>query len=259
MDKVANRHFPTELPRAVLARLDPKLAELYSTLDAAIASRISALVREALPHGIDPNRVLKYAFLYATAERLVQGEAISKEHTRRAKLELAGQIHGLGSGYRDDAEAKEQYRRGRMARQHIKASLEAVLGKWRVFKQVVQNHRSELPVHLQSRFSNAILHNVGKVFQNMGIATVLDEEDLASEKGREPERSPIIQTYIWWRLKLAPYRGKWKDMHELAFAWRMSPAASVRNFRNVVTLICKGVTCAYRFEEPWESVLSEKK
>ena len=257
MDKLANRRFSTELPRAVLVQLDPKLAELYSTLDAAIASRISALVRKALPHGIDPNRVLKYAFLYATAERLVQGRAGSKEHTRRAKLELAGYIHGLGTGYRDDAEAHRLYRRGRMARQHIEDSLEAVVRNWRVFKQVVQEHRSELPVHLQSRFSSTILHDVGKVFQNMGIATVLDEEDLASEKRRGPERSPIIQTYIWWRLKLAPYRGKW--MHELAFAWKMSPAASVKRFRSVVTRVCKGVTCAYRFEEPWESVLSEKK
>jgi hypothetical protein len=258
MNKVANRHFPAELPRAALAQLDPKLAELYSTLDAAMASRISVLVREALQQGIDPNRVLKYAFLYATAERLAQGDAISKEHTRRAKLELAGHIHGLGTGYRDDTEAHRLYRRGRKARQQIKASLEAVVGKWLIFRQVVQEHRSELPVHVQSRFSSTILDDIGKVFQSMGIATVLDEEDLASNKGGDSERSAVAQTYIWWCLKLAPYRGKWKDMHQLAFTWRMSPAASVRSFRNVVTRICKGATCPYGAGEAWESVLSEK-
>src|SRR6266851_10322179 len=135
MVKVANPHLPTELPKEVLGQLDPKLAELYSHLPSALASRISVLVRQALPQGIHPNRVLKFAFLYAKAERLAQGDSISKEHTRRSKLELAGEIHGLRTGYRDDVEAQRRYRRGRRARQQIKASLEAVLGKWRAFEQ----------------------------------------------------------------------------------------------------------------------------
>src|SRR5713226_6602789 len=147
MGKVANPPLPTELPRKVLSQLDPKLAELYSQLPSALASRISVLMREA-PQRIHPNRVLKFAFLYARAERLVQDDAVSKEHTKRSKLELAGAIHGLGTGYQDDVEAKQRYRRGRRARQQIKASLEAVRGKWRAFEQVVQKHRSELPVHL---------------------------------------------------------------------------------------------------------------
>jgi hypothetical protein len=102
-----------------------------------------------------------------------------------------------------------------------------------VFEQVAQKHRSGLPVRLQSRFSNAILRDVGKALQHMGVAVVFDEEDLASEKGAGRERSEIPQAYIWWRLKLAPYRGKWNDMHRLASAWHMSPAASVKSFRTV--------------------------
>jgi len=186
MVQVAKPSIPTELPRKVLAQLDPKLAELYSQLPSAVASRISVLMRDPLAQGIHPNRVLKFAFLRATAERLAQGEAISKEHARRSKLELAGEIHGLRTGYRDDAEAKQRYRRGRKARQHVKASLEAVVGNWRVFKQVVQKYRSELPVHLQSRYADPILRDVTKIFQNMGIATVVDEDDLANEKAGEP-------------------------------------------------------------------------
>jgi hypothetical protein len=257
-----NSRLPTVLPREVLSQLNPKLAELYSQLPAVIASRISFLAREALPQGIHPNRVLKFAYLYATAERLAQRDAASTaasiEHTRRSKLELAGQIHGLQTGYRDEVEARQRYRRGRRARQQIKASLEALLGRWRAFEQVVQKNRSELPVHLQSRFSNAILREVGRVLQSMGISTVLDEDDLTSEKGREPERSEIAQAYIWWRSKLAPYRGKWSDMHQLAFAWHMSESASVTGFRTVVYRICKGATRTHRFEKSWESVLSEK-
>jgi len=246
-----------ELPKEVMTKLDPKLAELYSQLSSALASRISALVREALPQRIHPDRVLKFAYLYATAQRLAQGDSVSKEHTRRSKLELAGEIHGMRTGYRDDEKARQLYRRGRMARQRIKASLESVLRKWRMFEQVVHKHRSAMPVHLRPRFSKAILLDVRKKMHNMGIATVLDEEDLSLEQDREGV-SPIAQTYTWWRLKLAPYRGKWNDMHQLAFAWHMSPAASVRSFRTVVDRACKGAECSYRFPSPWESVLSGK-
>jgi hypothetical protein len=257
MVKVAKPSLPTELPREVLAQLDPKLAELYSQLPSVIASRISVLMRSPQAQVIPPNRRLKFAFLYATAERLAQGDALSKEHARCSKLELAGEIHGLRDGYRDDAEAKQRYRRGRKARQQVKASLEAVVGKWRLFKQVVERHRSELPVHLQSRYSDAILHKVSNVLQNMGIATVLDEEDLASEKDCERKPSEIAQTYIWWCLKVPRYRGKWNDMHQLAVAWRMSPTGSVKSFRTVVGRICKEAPCTHWFGA-WESVLSEK-
>jgi hypothetical protein len=262
MVKGDNSRLPTELPREVLSRLDPKLAEMYSQLPSVLASRIAFLVTEALPQRISRNQVLKFAFLYAKAEILTQHEAasraVSREHTRRSKLELAGEIHGLQTGYRNDVEAKQRYRSGRRARQQIKGSLDALLGRWRVFEQVVKKHRSKLPVHVQPRFSNAILREVSRVLQNMGISTALDEDELASEKGRERELSEIAQAYIWWLLKLAPYRGKWNDMHRLAVAWHMSPAASVRDFRTVVNRICKGAACTHRFEKSWESVFSQK-
>jgi len=251
-------HHAVGLPRDFLSQLDPKLRELYSQLPPVLASRISVLVKQALPQRIHPNRVLKFAYLYATAERVLRDDPGYGEHTRRAKLELAGSIHGLGTGYRDDVEAKQRYRTGRRARQQIQASLESVLGKWRVFKQVVKKHRSELPVHVQPRFSDVILGDVEKILQNMGIATVVDEEDLARETRHERERSEIAQTYIWWHLKMPNYRGKWNDMHLLAFAWHMSETASVKSFRAMVHRICKGAPRAYRFEKSWESVLSEK-
>ena len=243
-----------KLPAEFLSQLDSKLADLYAKLHPDLASRICFLVREAPPQHIHPNRVLKFAFLYATAERIMP-----KDHRRRAKLELAGEIHGLETGYHDDAEAKRRYRRGRQARQQIKASAEALLLRWRAFERVVQKHRSALPVHVQPRFSNSILREVGRQLQRMGISAVLDEDDLAlSETGRERDRSAIAQTYIWWYLKLAPYRGKWNDMHQLASAWHMSPSRVVTDFRTVVYRICKGATRALRVEKSWESVLSEK-
>lgn len=215
-------------------------------------------MREARSESIHPNRALRFAFLYATAERLTQGVAVSKEHTRRSKVELAGEIHGLQTGYRDNVEATQRYHRGRRARQQVKASHEALLGKWRAFKEVVQKHRSELPVHVQPRFSDAVLTDVGKKLQNMGISIVLDEDDLVSKKGGQREHSEVAQTYIWWCLKLPLYRGKWNDMHRLAVAWRMSPSSSEKGFRNVVKRICKGAPCPHRFEKSWESLLSEK-
>jgi hypothetical protein len=160
MARVANTGLPVGLPGEVLSRLDPKLKELHTQLPAVLASRISVLIREALFQGIHPDRVFKFAFLYGQAERWAQGDAVSKEHTRRSKLELAGEIHGLLTGYRDDAEATQLYRSGRQARHQIKASLDAVLGQWRAFKQVVQKYRPALPLHLQARFSNVALREV---------------------------------------------------------------------------------------------------
>lgn len=256
MIKTADDRAP-KLPREFLAQLDPELAALYSKLSGALASRMADLISEALHQGVHPNRVLKFAYLYASAERRAQGEAVSKEHGRRSRHELAGAIHGLETGYDDEAEAVERYRRGRRALQQIHASLDPVVTKLRAFVKVVEKHRSELPVNLRSLFSNAKLHDLRKILHKMEISTVVDEEDLTREKLLR-ERSVIAQTYIWWCLKMPRYYGKWNDMHRLAFVWRLSPTESVKSFRTVVSRTCKGVTCRDSFGEPWESVLSEK-
>ena len=95
MAKVVDPPLPTELPGRFLSKLDPKLVELYSKLPREFASQVSFLVTQALLQPIHPNRVLKFAYLFARAERLAQSDSVSREHTRRAKLELAGEIHGL--------------------------------------------------------------------------------------------------------------------------------------------------------------------
>jgi hypothetical protein len=258
MVRKTNPSLQHELPRRVLDRLDATLAKLYSQLSPGLSSRIARLVNRALPFGIHPDRLVKYAFLYATAEQQAQGSAVSKNHVVRAKHELAGQIHGLPSGYQDLAEAKRIYRRGRRARQQVQASLGGLLKQWQKFEQVVQRHRSELPLHLQSRFSNASLRNLEKVFHSMKSTLVLDEDDLVNEKRPERELSAIAQTYIWWCSVMPPYRGKWRDMHQLAFMWKMSPTESVKSFPTVVRRMCKGALCIYPFDNSWKSALSQE-
>jgi hypothetical protein len=259
MVKRANSGHPNKLPVEVLSRLDPELQELCIQLPSVVASRISVLVREAPSRLIDPKRVVKYAFLYATAEQQALSDAVSRDHARRAKLELAGEIHGFEAGYQDDAEARRQYRIGRRARQQVQASLDALLGQWKVFEQVVEKHRSELPVHAQSRFSGSTLREFAKGLHKMRIAIVLDEEDLTRENDAEPAgRSAIAQTYIWWSLIMAPYSKKWNDMHQLARAWRMSPSLSVKDFQTVVRRISKGATSVSSFGSRWDSVFSKK-
>jgi hypothetical protein len=68
----------------------------------------------------------------------------------------------------------------------------------------------------------------------------------------------IAQTYIWWRLIVAPYSKKWSDMHQLARAWRMSPSMSAKEFQTVVRRVSKGAICATSFGNAWDSVLSKK-
>ena len=251
-------HLPTELPQQLLSRLDPKLAELYSQIPFELASRITVLVRAALKESIQPNRLLKYAFLYASAEQLTRGNEVSRQHGVRAKAELAGALHGFDAGYSDMAEAKRRYRQGRRARQQVKASFEAMEKSWRGFEAVAQRHRSELPEHLQSRLSDETLHTVRRIYQTVGIAIVIDEEDLFREEGSGRELSERAQTYVWWRFVMAPYRGKWNDMHKLAYTWKISPAESVTYFRTVIDRMCKRPSViAYPFGKAWDSVLSE--
>jgi hypothetical protein len=68
-----------ELPQEILDQLDPKLAELFSAMLRTVSSRIAGLVRIALQLSIHPNRLVKYAFLYAEAER--QAEAMQSQKT----------------------------------------------------------------------------------------------------------------------------------------------------------------------------------
>jgi len=254
-----NARFPSELPPGIREQLNPKLAALYSQLSPAVRSRIAALVQRALPPGIHPNRLVKYAFLYATAERQARSDAVSEDHAVRSKSELAGEIHGFRSGYRDQAEAKRLYRRGRQARQQIGASLEGLLKKWDGVEQVVQKHRSELPPHLRERFSNESLARPQKLLHDMYRATLLDEENFLSEKSRRHEPSEKAQTYEWWRCCMVRYRGKWNDMHQLALAWRLSKAVDQETFRSIVVQSSRRIkTLRYPFGKAWESALFEK-
>jgi hypothetical protein len=127
--------------------------------------------------------------------------------------------------------------------------------RWRVFEEVVRNSRSDLPDHLQSLLSVANLSSVSKALQKMGIAIAFREENLTRQKAGERERSAIAETYILWRLKMAPYRGKWNDMHLLARRWHMSPTDSGKNFQSVVNRICNGTTSTNWLGRSWESAL----
>jgi hypothetical protein len=258
MAKKAETPLPNELPREILLRLDPKLGVLYSRLPPELASRISVLLQAAPHQTIHPNLVLKFAYLYAAAERLTENDRLTREDQRRSRLELAGHIFGMDSGYEDDAEAKRRYRRGRTASQRIKDSLSSVVEPWRVFKKVVRRYRSDLPPHVQARYAESVLLEVGKVFQSMGIAAVVDKDNLTIENRRGRPRTAIAQAYIWWCLMLPRYRGKWNHMHRLARAWGMSHSDLLKDFQTVVSRICEGANCTHAFGSAWESVLSEK-
>ena len=51
-----------------LNRVNPKIAEAYSRLPPAMSSRIASLVKRALPFRIHPDLLVKYAFLFVSAE-----------------------------------------------------------------------------------------------------------------------------------------------------------------------------------------------
>lgn len=248
---------PNELPREIRDQLDPQLANLCCRLPPVLSEPIAGLVNKALKLGIHPDRLVKYAFLRATAEREAQGDAVSMEHAIRSKTELVGELHGLPTGYRDDAEASGQYRRGRRARQQIAASLEGLLTRWRAFEAVLEKHGGELPAHLQPQFSHENLAGTRELLRGMQSVLTLGSDAL-SEKNRPRALSAGAQTYIWWRFVMARYRGKWNDMHQLARVWRLSDAKDVETFRSMVVRITRDVTeIHYPFGSAWDSVFEK--
>jgi hypothetical protein len=242
-----------------MGQLSPQLANAFSQLPSTTSSRIVLLVKKALPLGIDLNLIVLYAFLYVMAEQQAQTDAGSKDHAIRSRAELAGELHGLRTGYWDNTEAKQRYRRGRRARQQIAASLEGSLNGLKKTERIIRNYRSELPLHLQPFFSDERLAALRQLITEMHKVTYQDEEDVLRQTCHGRELSVTAQTYIWWHFAMAPYRRKWHDMHRLAVAWRLSPATHVWNFRTVVDRQCKSVALMrYPFGSTWESIFSKK-
>ena len=64
---------PNKLPQKIRGQLDPQLANLCSRLPPALSEPIAGLVSKALPLGIRPDRLVKYAFLRVAAEREANG------------------------------------------------------------------------------------------------------------------------------------------------------------------------------------------
>jgi hypothetical protein len=247
-----------ELPQEIFDQLDPKLAELFSQMPFASSSRIASLVGRALQLPIHPTQLVKYAFLFAEAERQAKGDAVSEDHATRSRHELAGESHGLQTGYSDTTKARQRYRCGRRARQQIAALLQGLLTNWERVEHVVLKHREELPVYLRPTFSNEELAGIHGRLAALGRAVRLGR-DVLIEKCRGRKLTVAAQTYTWWRFAMASYRGKWNEMHRLAVAWRLSDARDVETFRRMVVRISRGVrSMHYPFGSSWQSMLSEK-
>ena len=257
-----NSALSTNLPGKVLSRLEPQLRELYSQLPTTVASRISALVRAEGARLLDPNRVGEILCIFVRdrgsgkAQRAMQFRKIMRD-ARNAKwlARYMGSMVGIKTRRRQHGDTASAAAPGNKSR------LPSMLC-WDSCKCSSKSPRSIAPSYpcmYKHDFPIRPLRKVGKMLHHMRIATVLDEEDLTSEKdGEANRRAAIAQTYIWWRLIVAPYPKKWSDMHQLARAWRMSPSLSVKDFQTVVMRISKGAIPASAFGSLWDSVLSKK-
>jgi len=114
-----------------------------------------------------------------------------------------------------------------------------------------------LPLHLQSKFSDEIMRGVHKTLRSMGIALVLDKQDLVAETRVERDIAGNVQTLIAWSYAVAPYKGKWGDMHRLANLWTVSDASDVRTFQTTVKRMCKKATYHGRFDRAWTALLKK--
>lgn len=227
----------------VIEQLKPKLRELYSKLPPALCSRIRELLDRAddprvKASRVDPNRLLKYAWLLVVAEREVEGAAISRGHAERTRAELAGEYHGFEKGYQENTEAWRRYRQGRKARQRIAASLVGVLGNWEKAERVIRRNRPELPEQAQAAVSDEKLRTVSNGFNDMRQAMALGEAYPRKASSSKDESTRSIHTYMLWHNVMPNYKRKWGDMHELALVWKLTASQTTDSFRLVVLKSC---------------------
>src|SRR6266478_3297399 len=121
---------PYTLPQNFLDSLDPVLQKAYLELPEAFCQRIAKLVGKKGLASIHPNRLVKFAFLHASAALQAEGDAVSADHARQSRSEIKGRLHGVDFGYHDEAQATQRFNRGRQARQQVGASLESVQKQW---------------------------------------------------------------------------------------------------------------------------------
>jgi hypothetical protein len=224
----------TQLSAKILEQLKPDLRVLCSRLSCELASRIAELLSRAVGLRIDPNRLVKYALLLVAAEREVVGAAISSEHTARARAELAGKYHGFEEGYEKQEEARQRHRHGRKARQRIAASLSGVLRSWKKAQHVIGKNRRDLPMHAQTAVSAENLKVVADALYEIYWSIELGNAHALKGGSREKGSTLSIQTYVLWHNVMPKYKGKWKEMHELARAWRLTRCRGTDSFRLMV-------------------------
>jgi hypothetical protein len=112
-------------------------------------------------------------------------------------------------------------------------SLDGVIAKWKRFRQLVDKHRLDLPVHNRQQLSPKSLETIRKTLAGLRTSLFL-EDDVLRKAQRTPHLSISSKTYSLWRFVIPSYRGKWSDMHRLAVAWRLSRAKDVDAFRGMV-------------------------
>src|SRR6266849_912372 len=121
---------PHTLSENFLDSLDPVLRKMYLELPEAFCERIAKLVGKSGPTAIHPNRLVKFAFLHASAALQAEGDAVSADHARRSRSEIKGKLHGVDFGYHEEAQTTQRFNRGREARHQVGASLESVQKQW---------------------------------------------------------------------------------------------------------------------------------
>jgi hypothetical protein len=202
---------------------------------------------------------VKYAYLFNLGVRQLQGEAVSREHTRRSKAELVGRVHGFEEGYINEEEAIRTHRGARRPSQLIEASLASLQEKFQSAARVVRKHRNKLPLHQQARLSDERLAEFSKRLLKMQLAATVDQPDFLVEKHRGRPRSKAACIFGLWRSGMGRYRGNWDDMHRLATVWGLTNAEDVETFRIIVNQACDGLpTKRGELGTPWDSALSKK-
>jgi hypothetical protein len=113
---------------------------------AAEQLHVSRLIAQAAHLNINPERLARYASLYAQAWSLVQHASAVKDEQERAYYEAYGALHCFINGRKDPALVKEIYKRGRQAAQRIDAALLALRARMADFQALCAAEAPHLPI-----------------------------------------------------------------------------------------------------------------
>jgi hypothetical protein len=189
---------------------------------------------------IDPLKLRGYARIKVAADGDVLSRSSADEHAKTAIYRRVATYCGLDFGNSGAESIRQAAAKGRQAMSQIGQSANGARIALHRLSEVAEKNKNLTPPHFRKQL---VAHNIPKMLASLerleretqvhlGDRNVNPElairEDLKEHKSR---LNRAEQTLVWWRVEVPRYRGKLKDMYELAKLWRLTDCKDIETFR----------------------------